>query len=680
MKALKTFMNEHRTDNKDCTFLSLRGGKFLVPREKAEEFLELYCASLEDHTCETCMSLVWRPPHDYWKPMIFDFDFKKKDNTPLSDAILIEIAEHACSALQEVTKSQSFAVILTKRAEPYQAFDKKKKLTIFKSGMHMYVLGMLVSQKVAQLTRRKLIERLEPILSQCELLNTVDDVVDDKVTPVGKNGVVMCNSFKPGVKIPYHIFMRASYDGDLTDISRFDASDTPKLLREMRNCMYDFIWKCPDWEKFPNEIPPLEEEEEKTPPKPKVREPTTSACKFNIPEFLHVTEGSIPGNDAYKQIIFYACSCGCDRSDMNLFNKAWTPDDPNESFRLFDLYRPMNVTHRSVIRWLNANATKQYDLDKIFDGHFEFYDECAQFLPAKKIVWDFDIVAQYVKDTFCFINSAQKFVYKDRYELFDSKGNIIHQVSTFLRDKMPFCCQDAMQVLLKRTLPELLEMFEKVKPLKNPQKPAALEYNLKLVKLRDALPAMGKAEQIQALKEFLDPPPKKRPLGKIVASLFEDGYIKRYANIRFVPYLHKNPVHPRTFNSFTPFRLLSYKPRRKVDFRKTHIWLWLWECYAFENAKTMRWYTFLLAFIIQHPGIRTNRIFVILSTAMGNGKSSFYHFLMGILDEDKAAFWDDLKKFQDPFDFPTAMKLVNFCDHVSSASPKECQALNSRCP
>ena len=83
-------MHERRTDDKEkYNFVSLRGGKFYVPPEDAEEFLDLYCESLKDHTCESCMSLVWRPPHEYWKPMIFDFDFKMRDNTKLSDSTLV---------------------------------------------------------------------------------------------------------------------------------------------------------------------------------------------------------------------------------------------------------------------------------------------------------------------------------------------------------------------------------------------------------------------------------------------------------------------------------------------------------------------------------------------------------------------------------------------------------------
>ena len=517
------------------------------------------------------------------------------------------------------------------------------------------------------------------------ITNPASDICDDKVSPIGKNGLVLCGNYKPKVASRYFIFQRATYDGTLENVVSFGESETPRLLSEMRDAIFGFLWELPDWQRFPPTKPETIVDAMSVAPidatdgvaSTDVTEIATPT-KFNTVEFLRVTAGSVPDNTTYKQIVFYMANIGCPRTDMDLLNEAWNPDDLQESFRLYDKARPGPVTHRSVIRYINGHATTDYDLDKIFSQHFEFYDECMQFQVCHGTVWDHKIVAQFCKDAFAYINGAQKFVYRDRYQLYDGHGNTIHQVQTFMRDGTPFIGSDSMNVLIKYDLGQLLKKFGKQKLAKNVSSPKALQRNKDLTKLKETLPDMTEEEQHTALMVFLQPEPNSVPMGCVFKNTFEDGWVKRYANIRFVPYLHENPVHPRTYNSFSSFSLLAYKAKRKVNIRRTQVWKWLWECYAFEKDTIMQWYLHLLAYLIQHPDKRTNRIFVILSEAMGNGKSSFCFLLRGLLDEDKVAYWDDLGKFQDDFDFPTSQKCVNFIDDVSAATPKMCQALNSR--
>ena len=164
MQALRTFLRARQTSDKNAaTMVSMRRGKFIVPPDEAKTFLELYCSSLDDITPANCMSLVWRPPQTYWKPMVFDFDFKLTKPEAVPDQLLSEIAGLACKTLLEVTKSEGIAVLLTRRPEPYEAFDKKANKTIFKYGMHVYVLGLLISRELACTVR----ERLMPPLKCC---------------------------------------------------------------------------------------------------------------------------------------------------------------------------------------------------------------------------------------------------------------------------------------------------------------------------------------------------------------------------------------------------------------------------------------------------------------------------------------------------------------------------------
>ena len=72
MNLLKEFLSECRTDDSNkCTFLSLNGGKFYVPRDKKNRFFELW---LEAKKTGSSLALVWRPPKREFRPIHFDFD------------------------------------------------------------------------------------------------------------------------------------------------------------------------------------------------------------------------------------------------------------------------------------------------------------------------------------------------------------------------------------------------------------------------------------------------------------------------------------------------------------------------------------------------------------------------------------------------------------------------------
>ena len=158
MQALRKFLRARQTsDFETCTMVSMRKGKYKINQDDAKTFLELYCSSLGDITPSNCMSLVWRPPPTFWQPMVFDFDFKLEKPEAVSDVLLTQIAELACKTLLHVTSCSGVALLMTRRPEPYESFDKKANKKIFKYGMHVYILGLLISRELACAVRKELI-------------------------------------------------------------------------------------------------------------------------------------------------------------------------------------------------------------------------------------------------------------------------------------------------------------------------------------------------------------------------------------------------------------------------------------------------------------------------------------------------------------------------------------------
>ena len=91
---LEIFLKKCKTKDKKCTFVSLCGGKYTVPDNLAEEFLELYQHAKfdEDHSTALC----WRPPPYFFKPLFFDIDLHLKKDVDIPNEAFVELANMIC--------------------------------------------------------------------------------------------------------------------------------------------------------------------------------------------------------------------------------------------------------------------------------------------------------------------------------------------------------------------------------------------------------------------------------------------------------------------------------------------------------------------------------------------------------------------------------------------------------
>jgi len=414
-----------------------------------------------------------------------------------------------------------------------------------------------------------------------------------------------------------------------------------------------------DYSKQVKEVP--------APTSPIIKEATGS---FNLEYFLKITKGWVPPDPQYRQICMYLAGIKFDANVAGkLCNEAWNYTS-NETHNFVKNYQNTDVSKATIIRLAKLHAVCEWDVHTLFPKTpYKYYSEYTKFAVREGGVWEVAEVDRFIQDVFFYITSAKKFVFRNIQKHTDKQRNEFSLIETYLQDKAPFTGSDTMYVDIAYCEDELMKLLDKH------YKKDAVGLAIKKERLTHIT---SKVERIKTLTDTLKPSQKLMLLGQLAGEVHKKCYIKRYQSITFVPYLYKDPCDSGTFNIFSGFDLLSYTPTVCVDITKTYIWAWLWDCFAFKQQKVMDWNLNFLAWKLQNPAIRSERILVLLSKEMGNGKSTYFHLLKCIFSSAACAFWENLDSFQDPFDYPTANKMFQFIDDISMATKPQCQRLNSR--
>ena len=212
---LRNFLNKCKTHG-DANFVTLKGGKFNIPSDKSQEFLDLYLKASTEFTESDNTSLVWRPTSERFKPLHFDIDLQLLTDVVIPNDIFIELASTICFYIISVTDNPHIGVLLTRKQKNYQAIIEKdgRSQTVFKTGMHMHCFGLLVTRGVALEIRTNVMDELESFCAKLNIYNSVDDVLDTHVSPIGKNGLLMLQDFKHKKHTGgnYYIFFRGTYN------------------------------------------------------------------------------------------------------------------------------------------------------------------------------------------------------------------------------------------------------------------------------------------------------------------------------------------------------------------------------------------------------------------------------------------------------------------------------------
>ena len=169
MESFRKLLDKCQTD-KECNFVSLRNGKFWIPEEYQKRFLDLYVEASSEFSGENYTALCWRPPKCAFKPLHLDIDLHVTGDVHISNEAFVEFAKLICSGITEVANTPGLGIILSRKVRNAISKDKDGN-QFYKSGFHLYGVGILVSRKTAIAIRKKIIPEVEDFRDKHSILN-----------------------------------------------------------------------------------------------------------------------------------------------------------------------------------------------------------------------------------------------------------------------------------------------------------------------------------------------------------------------------------------------------------------------------------------------------------------------------------------------------------------------------
>ena len=142
---------------------------------------------------------------------VFDFDFRFKKKNPVTDDTLMVMTETMIDITQKVTGKMVEILVTRKQKDCYKKVDGVEEC--WASGCHMYILKHRFTQGECLEIRRLMLKDIDPGLNY----KGVEDIIDLSVFPLGKNGVYLISSPKPGC--PYKLSHRPLFLADGVDIA-----------------------------------------------------------------------------------------------------------------------------------------------------------------------------------------------------------------------------------------------------------------------------------------------------------------------------------------------------------------------------------------------------------------------------------------------------------------------------
>jgi len=117
----------------------------------------------------------------------------------------------------------------------------------------------------------------------------------------------------------------------------------------------------------------------------------------------------------------------------------------------------------------------------------------------------------------------------------------------------------------------------------------------------------------------------------------------------------------------------SYTPQKIINVEDTLTWKYLCNVFGWSEKYNDRVAELLdrVAWKLQNPAQRSNKIHVIYSATQGIGKSAFSKFLRLIFGKSLCVFHSSLRSYMPKFDMHLSSKMVHFVDDIQGASIKQ---------
>ena len=154
-------------NSNNYNFISLTGGKFLIPADLEERFWRYYARDTTSH------ALVYSLPTRTHLPLTFDLDIVHR--TP------VNIPDKKIASLMHIIAEETMGVTGVKSGLTFYGLRKPaptKKVTkndgiFWKNGAHVLVQGLLVTREIAHKIRSNFLER-DPVHVFCQEFEVTD--------------------------------------------------------------------------------------------------------------------------------------------------------------------------------------------------------------------------------------------------------------------------------------------------------------------------------------------------------------------------------------------------------------------------------------------------------------------------------------------------------------------------
>ena len=639
----RDFINSFRS-NQEFNFVSLRGGKFLIPDEKRGLFHRKFAEDVPNHT-----SLVWVPPKDGWSALHLDFDIYMSEDFHISDQEIINFALLASEVIYSFVQ-RSFGVFLTRKPSntPHHTCG-------YKGGFHILCSGFVVTKDIAMKIREGILHHLEEFRKGKPITGKTQSLFDRAVYPYGTNGLLLLGDSKPG-REPYACFFKGVYDKKWINEKR--DLNTKEVIMEHAQDLWTWLYKTPTSWKRVGGVIPVEVSEV----------PEYVPYSFDLDLFLKNTKGFRPSNEEYKNMMMMCIKCDLDPTIVQMLcSKAWNEKDRPEETSAFlkkDDYKVF-VLRKTIIDLLHEHlSSPPSDLfaleQNIFPRKKRYtkYNEYIKFTSRKRR--HPQEIEDFLFDVVGYVSSSKSFVWSYSTEKMDKYGNQYTEETMCISRNPPFSESDDFTINMYPSYAVLKKILGKGK------KAQEITSTLHTLSLKDAYDKCA---------EFLEYKPEYTILmSKFLKSIHAEHKLRRYSEVTFRPYT--GPVDPfhsdQILNIFPGFLLDRYTPKKKIDIKTTYIWRYLVDVFAHgEEGPLLDHFLKSLAFQIQFPEQRSERITCIISGDQGVGKSQLFKIFCLLLGSKLCMWHDNMETYITRFNWENKCKLIHHVDDIQGCTKAE---------
>ena len=196
MSKLRQLMDASRNQD-EYNFISLKGGKFNIPPEVEKRFWRYFARSVDEE-----LGLVYSLPFREHLPLTLDIDIVHNTSVQIPDEELEGLMMALAECTIRVTQIDCGLTLYGLRKP-----EATLKGDVWKNGAHIIIAGVLVTREVANKIREDFLN-CEVVCDFVQQFYVTDknELLDDRVSPFGKNGLYLAPQKKPGRSAGYHCF------------------------------------------------------------------------------------------------------------------------------------------------------------------------------------------------------------------------------------------------------------------------------------------------------------------------------------------------------------------------------------------------------------------------------------------------------------------------------------------